>query len=219
MTPLLYRSIVMVKKDNILGKESAAAKLPVNIMVKTEVISGINEYKLDKAKGIVSFAMIMKNMPNAIVKKAKAIDGENYAPDCFGFRYTYNTRTKTYTLEKNNGRSVYYLDNDGEMHYMDYEVPKNITSSATSKCNKVLQKIGIKKKRKSPSCKEAPKNEEEKTKPAIAKKTKATTTARNAESSNPVLQKIILYPTRCEGKSWAHKYVSGQYTIFSEYVS
>ena len=108
-------------------------------MVSTVVITGVDNFKIDKEKNEVSFWMMVKNLPEMVVAIAKNIDKENYAPDCFGFQYNYGILNKNYYIKKENGLSLYYLDNEGEKHYIEYEIPDNLIKSAIKKCNKILQ--------------------------------------------------------------------------------
>ena len=117
-------------------------------MVSTVVITGIDNFKIYKEKNEVSFWMMVKNLPEMVVAVAKNIDKENYEPDCFGFQYNYGILNKNYYIKKENGLSLYYLDYEGEKHYIEYEIPDNLIKSAIKKCNKVLQEKGIKKRKK-----------------------------------------------------------------------
>lgn len=169
-------------------------------MVKTVVITGIDEHKTNPKTGEVKFLMKLKNLPQKIVNLAKRIDGESYEPDCFGFEYSYNIGSKTFTVNKRDGYALYYLDESGERHYMDYDIPSNIETVAVKKCNKVLQQEGIKKKRKSPA----------------ARRTNVVQSAQHMDSKisktiNPEI-KLTLLTGLIKGKK---KYVTGQYSIFS----
>lgn len=169
-------------------------------MVSTVVITGIDEHEKNEKTGEVRFLMKLKNLPKKFVNLAKEIDGESYEPDCFGFEYSYNIGSKTFKVGKKNGDALYYLDEDGNRHYMDYEIPQNIETIATKKCNKVLQQEGIKKKRKSPS----------------AKKTEIRTENKDVlkvKEKNKVCIKLTLLTGLIKGKK---RYVSGQYSMFAD---
>lgn len=171
-------------------------------MVKTIVIAGIDEHKKIDKTGEVKFLMKLKNLPKKFVNLAKKIDGENYEPDCFGFEYSYNIGSKTFTVNKKNGYALYYLDEEGDRHYMDYEIPQNIETVAVKKCNKVLQQEGIKKKRKSPSIRKA----------EVARSS-VKQSAEAGKSCNTGIKLTILIGL-VKGKK---KFVSGQYSIFTDY--
>lgn len=164
-------------------------------MVSTVVITGVDNFKIDKEKNEVSFWMMVKNLPEMVVAIAKNIDKENYAPDCFGFQYNYGILNKNYYIKKENGLSLYYLDNDGKKHYIEYEIPDNLIKSAIKKCNKILQEKGIKKRKKVAVS----------SKLAMKKKKKPNV----AVNVTPKLYLSMIDPNVGKNKS-----VTGQYTLF-----
>lgn len=197
-------------------EQQTTEPLPIIHMVKTEVITGIDNCETDQLHGIIRFFMKMRNLPSTIVEKAKQIDGENFEPDCFGFCFSYHLQTNTYTILKKNGKAVYYLDENGDLHYMDYEIPDKIKTSAISKCNKELQRIGIKKKRKSPAAvsnsNRAVGSKIPKTAPYSVRANETGSMIQKPTSSTP------LYLICQEEARRVRRCVYGQLSIFPEYA-
>ena len=119
-------------------------------MVSTVVITGIDNFEIYKEKNEVSFWMMVKNLPEMVVAVAKNIDKENYEPDCFGFQYNYGILNKNYYIKKDNELSLYYLDYEGEKHYIEYEIPDNFLQEKGIKKRKKVtaSKLAMKKKKK-----------------------------------------------------------------------
>lgn len=167
-------------------------------MVKTVVIAGIDCHSRNEKTNEINFFMKLKNLPQKFVNLAKKFDGENYEPDCFGFEYSYNIGSKTFTVEKTNGCALYYLDEDGDRHYMDYDIPENVKVIATKRCNTVLQKEGVKARRKSPT-----------------KKFQQKPVQKNFKEKNTISCVITLTLLIAPEKG-RRRFVSGQYSLFSK---
>lgn len=125
-----------------MGKKSTAIKLR------------IIETRRDKRLNAIIFEMAMDNMPEKYVEQAKKIDGEAYAEECFAFQFRFSIGTNRFFVNEVGGKEAYYIDENGDKHYLDYKIPQNLTNIAIDQCNCRLQKMGIKKRRSARAKKE-----------------------------------------------------------------
>lgn len=116
-------------------------------MEKKTTAIRIIEARRDKEHNTVIFEMALDNMPEKYVKEAKEIDGDAYSDMCFAFQFRYRISANRYFINVVGGKEAYYIDENGNKHYMDYKISNKLTNSAIDQCAKRLQKMGIKKKR------------------------------------------------------------------------
>lgn len=109
----------------------------------------IIETKQDKQHNAIIFEMAMGNMPEKYVAEAKRIDEDAYAEECFAFQFRFCIGANRFFISEVGGKEAYYLDENGDRHYMDYKIPQNLTNIAIDQCTGRLQRMGIKKKRAS----------------------------------------------------------------------
>lgn len=66
------------------------------------------------------FWLEVDNVPREFIDKAKEIDGENYEETCFGVCVICD---KGWAIcEDGPGCQLFYIDNDGDKHWMPYEL-------------------------------------------------------------------------------------------------
>lgn len=118
-------------------------------MSKSTTSKRIIEVHQDLKHQAIIFEMELDRMPNKYIALAKEIDGDAYTESCFAFEFKYLMSANRYFVKSNNGMQAYYLDEEGNRHYMDYKIPKNVTDTATDQCHAHLKKIGVKRCRKS----------------------------------------------------------------------
>lgn len=117
--------------------------------MKTNTISKrIIETHKDMKNNAITFEMELAHMPEQYVAIAKKLDGGAYSETCFAFQYKFSIAANRFFVSNVNGKETYYIDENGDRHYMDFKIPKNVMNIATEQCNKQLQKMGIKKVRK-----------------------------------------------------------------------
>lgn len=63
----------------------------------------------------------VKNVKKEYIKKAKEIDGENFNEDCFGVCVHFDEKG-FHIVEDSENHELYYIDNDGDKHYMDMKL-------------------------------------------------------------------------------------------------
>ena len=109
----------------------------------------IIETRRDRKGNAVLFDLELAHVPAMYRKIAEELDGQAYTESCFAFQYKFVIDANRYFVNGVGGNELYYLDENGVKHYMDYKIPKNVIDIATDKCNAQLKKMGIKRQRKS----------------------------------------------------------------------
>lgn len=62
----------------------------------------------------------VENIPQKFVRQAKRIDGDNYSEDCFGICVAKSEDCSWCVCQEVPGCELYYIDVDGEKHWMNY---------------------------------------------------------------------------------------------------
>ena len=75
----------------------------------------------------------MQDIPNKFIQEAKRIDKENYLEDCFGI-CAGKDEDGWYICQDTIGCELYYIDNDGEKHWMEYLLSDAEKESAIEYC-------------------------------------------------------------------------------------
>lgn len=117
------------------------------VLINTTMFDGMDRYVFDKSKKKIQFWMMIRNLPNKLVREAKRIDGKNYTSECFGFCYEFCIGTKRYKVRtevvKGSEKEIFYIDQNGQRHWMNFELPNNVIRNAKAQCNKVLREEGL----------------------------------------------------------------------------
>ena len=89
------------------------------------------------------YLLEISDIPENIQEKARAIEGEEYDPGCFGLCVFYNTATKTqgivtdtdlYTDEKQN---IFYVDHCGNKHWFNAALTEEFTRQTFEACKRI----------------------------------------------------------------------------------
>lgn len=116
-------------------------------MEMTALSKGIIEaHSMPKKKSIL-FEMALGRMPSKYIKMAQKIDGDAYTDCCFAFEFKFLMDANRYVIINEDDKEAYYMDEDGNKHWMDYKIPKNVYNRAVEQCNAHLKRLGIKKER------------------------------------------------------------------------
>ena len=60
------------------------------------------------------------DIPKIFIEKAKEIDKENYSKDCFGICVAKSEDDDWCVCQESFGCELYYIDNNGDKHWMEY---------------------------------------------------------------------------------------------------
>ena len=88
------------------------------------------------------FWIALSDPPAELERKAASIDGDNFSEACFGVCAIFSAETQKFDLvvdmDRDEARSVCYIDNDGDKHWFACEVPEELTERIFSECQQVL---------------------------------------------------------------------------------
>ena len=76
-------------------------------------------------------------VPNSFKYLAKQIDGENYLESCFGICVVLD-EDGWYVCQDAPSCELFYIDNDGEKHWMSYVLTENENKEAIEFCKNIL---------------------------------------------------------------------------------
>lgn len=101
----------------------------------------------DHFQDMTIFWVTLLDIPIELKNRAALIDGDNYDEKGFGVCVAFDTETQKYELvvdmDKDEARTVYYIDNDGDKRWFACEVPEELAEHIFSECQQILnfQKI------------------------------------------------------------------------------
>lgn len=87
----------------------------------------------DKFDGDYVCWVCVQDISDEFIQKAKEIDGENYLPTCFGICVG-KDEDGWYVCQDAPGCELYYIDNDGEKHWMEYVLSEAEEENAIEFC-------------------------------------------------------------------------------------
>lgn len=93
------------------------------------------------------FWIALSDPPAELKRKAASIDSDNFSEVCFGVCAIFSAETQRFDvlvdMDRDEARSVYYIDNDGDKHQFTCEIPEELTERIFSECRQILdfQKI------------------------------------------------------------------------------
>ena len=79
----------------------------------------------------------VEDIPESFKSLGQQIDGENYLDDCFGICVG-RDENDWYVCQDAPGCELFYIDNDGEKHWMSYVLTENESKEAIEFCKKYL---------------------------------------------------------------------------------
>lgn len=104
---------------------------------------------IDDLDDVKVLSLVVGNVPKQFIREAKAIDGRNYSSDCFGIWVNYEVETGELVVITDQERSqLYYVDNLGDKHWLDYLLTEQETAMVTEICRKELKEYGVPEKEK-----------------------------------------------------------------------
>lgn len=112
-------------------------------MTEKTLFCGIDRTEISSNRLYITFWVMLRNLPQPFVKQAQEFDPIHYAGDCFGFQYTYCTKNHRYTVKSENDRQLYYLDENGNRHYMNYQIPKNVLREVRRRTTPLMKQRGL----------------------------------------------------------------------------
>ena len=80
----------------------------------------------------------VQDIPDKFIQEAKRIDKENYLEDCFGICVC-KSESDWYVCQDALGCELYYIDNDGEKHWMEYLLSDAESESAIEYCKDYIK--------------------------------------------------------------------------------
>ena len=92
-----------------------------------------------------TFWLEVEDIPKELIEEAKAIDGENFDMSCFGI-CVIQTGNDWFVCMDEPRRELFYIDNDGDKHWLQYETSKEEEHDAIEYCMNSLKENGQKKK-------------------------------------------------------------------------
>lgn len=117
-----------------------------NTIRKQQEATGMKFNKIDHYDHFETetiFLAEISDLPEDIQEQARAIDGEEYDPECFGLCVYYNMATKTqgivtetdlYTDEKQN---IFYVDRCGDKHWLNTVLTEEFTRQIFEACDRI----------------------------------------------------------------------------------
>lgn len=112
-------------------------------MTEKTLFYGIERTEVSKNRLYVTFWIMLRHLPQPYVAQALEYDPLHYADDCFGFAYTYSAKNHQYRVEQKDNKELYYLDENGDRHYMDYQIPKNVLRQVRRKTTPFMKQNGL----------------------------------------------------------------------------
>lgn len=106
--------------------------------------NGIEHY--DQFEDETIFWTIITDVPQVIQNEAKAIDREEYSSDCFGMCVCYDKENKKFDVvtdtDLSTGAScnLYYIDNDGDKHWFQADMPQSFVYQVFAACNQINER-------------------------------------------------------------------------------
>ncbi len=77
----------------------------------------------DKLDDTEIYWVDVSGVPERLVEEAKRIDGADYSGECFGVCIQRDKKTGKFdVIEDSPGHSLYYVDNLGYKHWLDYRL-------------------------------------------------------------------------------------------------
>ena len=92
-----------------------------------------------------TFWLEVEDVPSEIIEQAKAIDGENFSMSCFGI-CVIQTGNDWFVCVDEPRKELFYIDNDGDKHWLQYEVSAEEEHDAIEYCMNSLEESSEKKK-------------------------------------------------------------------------
>ncbi|MCI8914968.1 MAG: hypothetical protein HFF38_12830 [Lawsonibacter sp.] len=88
----------------------------------------------------------VSGVPERFVNEAKRIDGSDYSGECFGVCIQHDRKTGEFAaIEDSPGHSLYYVDNLGYKHWLDYRLSGQELEKIVSKiCMFIEEECGEK---------------------------------------------------------------------------
>ena len=80
----------------------------------------------------------VQDIPDEFVQKAKRIDKDNYLDDCFGVCVG-KDENEWYVCEDEPSFELYYVDNNGEKHWMGYSLTDIEKESVIKYCQNYVE--------------------------------------------------------------------------------
>ena len=97
--------------------------------MKVRCIEHVDEF----GKNERTFWLEVEDIPRELVEEAKAIDGENFDMSCFGI-CVIQTGSDWFVCMDEPGSEVFYIDNDGDKHWLKYETSTEEEHDAIEYC-------------------------------------------------------------------------------------
>ena len=94
----------------------------------------------DDLDDIKVFAILVTDVPSKYVAQAKKIDGKYYKEDCLGIEISYHADEDKYVISSEYDKQLYYVDFNGNWHWLDYTFTQAEKDAAIELCKKDLQK-------------------------------------------------------------------------------
>ena len=85
----------------------------------------------------------LSDMPEPIQQAARRIDGKAYNDRCFGICVVHDLATNEYAVVTESGtspevdRNIFYVDNDGDKHWFQADLPDTLVKEMFSCCEDV----------------------------------------------------------------------------------
>lgn len=80
-----------------------------------------------------TFWLEVEDIPRELIEEAKVIDGENFDISCFGI-CVIQTGSNWFVCVDEPKKELFYIDNDGDKHWLPYEVSQEEEDNAIEYC-------------------------------------------------------------------------------------
>ena len=93
---------------------------------------------MDDFNGDKIFWLQANNVEQEYIEQAKHIDKENFLLECFGICVNYSNEDKEYMVCQDKfDCELYYVDNDGDKHWLNYKLTKEECEKAVKFCSRI----------------------------------------------------------------------------------
>ena len=97
--------------------------------MKVKCIEHVDEFGANER----TFWLEVEDVPMELIEEAKVIDGENFDMSCFGI-CVIQTGDNWFVVMDEPGRDMFYIDNDGDKHWLWYIVSTEEEYDAIEYC-------------------------------------------------------------------------------------
>lgn len=106
------------------------------------MLKAVTMEHMDDFDDVKVISMVVGDVPENFIMEAKEIDKENFSEECFGVWVNYEKETGEFAVITDHEDSqLYYVDNSGDKHWLDYLLSEQEVKAVTDACRNVLKSL------------------------------------------------------------------------------